>query len=193
MSNLIVTDLLAAIPAPLVAEQVRMFPPTGVWVETVLVVHPLLEAMPEIGSVTLQLMLIGCECHPAAFGAGARFGVICGDEVGARVTLRTRLLLLSAMRRLEALSKASVNGSFSWASVASPPSPLKPKVPLPTTVDMMPAGVTRRTRWPVLSATYRFPEGSIARPRGEESLALIAGPLSPAKPPGKGRGDADTD
>ena len=55
------------------------------------------------------------------------------------VTLRMRLLPLSAINKLPAASTATPLGRKSWALVASPPSPPKPPLPpLPATVVMMP-------------------------------------------------------
>ena len=63
-SILTITEPLADIPALLVALQVKVVPETVVSTETVTVPQPVLEAIPEIGSVTLQLRVAGCECHP---------------------------------------------------------------------------------------------------------------------------------
>jgi hypothetical protein len=58
-------------------------------------------------------------------------------------TFRTRKLFVSAMNRLPAPSTATLHG-HSCALVAGPPSPEKPRVPLPATVVMIPSGETRR-------------------------------------------------
>ena len=74
-------------------------------------------------------------------------------------------------------------GSFNSALIAPFPllSPLKPPVPLPAMVVMVPL-VTLRMRLLPESAMYKFPVESIATPTGDISWALVAGPLSPRKP-----------
>ena len=80
---------------------------------------------------------------------------------------------------------------WSFALVASPPSPLKPPAhaPLlqglpPATVVMIPvAASTRRTRKLPLSEMNKLPDLSTATAIGVDSCALAAGPPSPAKPP----------
>src|SRR3974377_321638 len=62
------------------------------------------------------------------------------------VTLRIRLLLKSAMKRLPAQSKARPVGELSFAEVAGPPSPEKPSDAVPTTVLITPSGVILQTR-----------------------------------------------
>jgi hypothetical protein len=49
---------------------------------------------------------------------------------------------------------------------AAPPSPLKPWVPLPATVEMMPLGETLRMRLLSISAMKRLPALSTATPLG---------------------------
>jgi len=62
------------------------------------------------------------------------------------------------------------------ADVACPPSPEKPRVPLPATVVMIPFGATLRMR--ALSAMNRLPCASTAMPVGT-IVALVAGMPSP--------------
>ena len=62
-------------------------------------------------------------------------------------TWRTRLFFESAMSRLPAVSTWMRAGLLISAAVAGPPSPLEPPLPVPTTVVMVPAGSTLRTRW----------------------------------------------
>jgi hypothetical protein len=116
------------------------------------------------------------------------------------VTMRIRLLNVSAMNRLPAASSAMPQGRCSEAAVGSPPSPPKPALPLPATVAMLPvAGSTTRIRWLSVSAMNSRPSPSIAMSRGHASDASVAGPPSPEKPaaplPGDGldgvRGEVD--
>ena len=93
-------------------------------------------------------------------------------------TLRIRLLSISAMKRLPALSTATPKGKSSCASVAGPPSPPNPLRPVPATVVIVPVASTLRIRSLKLSAMKRFPAPSTATPWGFHSLALTAGPLS---------------
>src|ERR1700674_4673975 len=79
-------------------------------------------------------------------------------------TLRIRPLPRSAMKRFPEASTVTPEGTFNDAEVAGPPSPEKPKLPLPATV-LMPLGLvdTSRIRLalvPGLSASVkkRFPE-----------------------------------
>ena len=63
-------------------------------------------------------------------------------------TLRMRWLSRSAMWRLPEPSNATPTGILSLAAVAAPPSPSKPLVPDPATVEMIPVEAsTLRTRW----------------------------------------------
>jgi hypothetical protein len=59
-------------------------------------------------------------------------------------TRRMRLLVVSAMKTLPSASAATPKGLYSWALVATPPSPENPGVPIPATVVMMPVASTRR-------------------------------------------------
>src|SRR5580692_8446185 len=66
-------------------------------------------------------------------------------------TLRMRLLLVSAIKRLPEASTATLAGLFNNAEVAGPPSPEKlplftPSAPLPATVVMTPLDDTFRIR-----------------------------------------------
>src|SRR5579871_2203440 len=98
------------------------------------------------------------------------------------VTWRMRLLLRSAMYRLPLESTATPVGWLSDALVAAPPSPENPCVPLPAYVEMIPLGVSRRTRPLVRSEIYKFPALSKAMPQGDPIAALVASPPSPEKP-----------
>ncbi len=73
-------------------------------------------------------------------------------------------------------------GSCSCALVAGPPSPLKPDVPIPATVEMNPLRSTIRTRALRRSAIKRLPALSNAMPVGFCSCALVARPPSPLNP-----------
>ena len=63
----------------------------------------------------------------------------------ADVTLRTRLLALSAIYTLPAESTATPSGALSCAAVPTPPSPPNPSEPLPAIVEIVPFGATLRT------------------------------------------------
>src|SRR5438132_666514 len=62
------------------------------------------------------------------------------------VTLRIRLVSLSAMNRFPAASTETPDGVASQALVAGPPSPENPACPFPATVVIVPLGVTFRIR-----------------------------------------------
>ena len=65
---------------------------------------------------------------------------------------RMRELRVSAMNRLPALSTATPKGEANCAWTAGPPSPPKPRSPVPATVVMVPEESTRRIRWLEVSA-----------------------------------------
>ncbi len=67
-------------------------------------------------------------------------------------TRRTRSLVVSATRMAPSGRTATAVGLLSWAAVAAPPSPVKPAVPFPATVVMVPSRATRRIRWSRSSA-----------------------------------------
>src|SRR5580698_5261127 len=103
--------------------------------------------------------------------------------VPAGEILRTRKLLLSAMYKFPAPSRATPVGPLSCALEAAPPSPEKPALkPLPATVEMMPADEIERMRLFDVSATYRFPAPSRVTSFGQNRLALVAADPSPEKP-----------
>jgi hypothetical protein len=78
-----------------------------------------------------------------------------------------RLFALSAKTMLPPASTATPQG---WKNEAPPPAPSANAVsPLPAIVLTTPAGVTRRTRWLLVSATTRFPPPSTAKPWGKEN------------------------
>ena len=72
--------------------------------------------------------------------------------IPAGLTMRTRLLPVSAMYTSPAASTARPAGSFAphWgrraALVARPPSPENPNWPLPAIVAIVPSGLITRTR-----------------------------------------------
>ena len=70
------------------------------------------------------------------------------------------------MNRLPSASTATLDGPLSWAAVAGPPSPLKPPIPSPATVLMIPAELTLRMRWLKVSAMNRLPAPSTATSDG---------------------------
>src|SRR5262249_30956005 len=89
----------------------------------------------------------------------------------------------SANRRYTALRFDQCPEGFeSWAEVAGPPSPRKPAMPMPATVEIVPSVATFLTRWPSNSEMYTFPAASTATLRGVISWALMAGPPSPVDP-----------
>ena len=97
-------------------------------------------------------------------------------------TCRMRLLFISATSTLPPPSIANPIGQNKLALVPGPPSPLKPRSPLPATVLMPPVREsTRRMRALSVSATSKFPLPSTATPRGAFKVALWAGPPSPLK------------
>ena len=86
------------------------------------------------------------------------------------------------MYRLSKLSTARPLGELSRAAVGTPPSPLKPAVPVPATVVIVPSASTLRTRWLLASAMYRLPLLSNTMSWGLSICAIVAGPPSPLKP-----------
>lgn len=63
-------------------------------------------------------------------------------------TRRIRLLVSSAMKRLPSLSTAMLSGVTNCAFSADPPSPARPRFPLPATLDIMPVPASmRRIKW----------------------------------------------
>ena len=72
----------------------------------------------------------------------------------------------------------------SCADRAGPPSPLKPKAPVPANVVMIPSGPTLRTlSWPDATwLMYRLLSGPTASAKGLTSWAWVAGPPSPQAP-----------
>ena len=79
-------------------------------------------------------------------------------------------------------SMATPLGVCNCAFVAAPPSPESPGVPVPATVEIIPAGVIFLTHAPPCSAQYIFPALSKAIPLGSLIVALVAGPPSPVCP-----------
>ena len=82
-------------------------------------------------------------------------------------TFRITWLSRSAMYRFPAASNTISCGTFSDASIAGPPSPEYPFVPVPANVDVRPVfKSSRRIRWFPRSQKYNAPSGPIARPYG---------------------------
>src|SRR5690606_17354371 len=75
--------------------------------------------------------------------------LLVGDVGGAGGGARQRVGLLEArmLGRAAGAGKAAADLTLCIASVAGPPSPANPAVPLPATVEMTPSGAMRRTRW----------------------------------------------
>ena len=86
------------------------------------------------------------------------------------------------MYSVPAESTATPSGPFSHALRAAPPSPMKPRVPVPATVHMVPSGVTLRTTSFPVSAMNKLPVESTATPNGPLICALVAAPPSPVNP-----------
>jgi hypothetical protein len=80
-SNLMVTETELDSPALSIAEHVRIVPVVDD--EMVVEVQPVLLAIPEIESATVQVTVTGLLFQPAGFGAGVTLGTIDG---GARST-----------------------------------------------------------------------------------------------------------
>src|ERR1022692_977423 len=97
-------------------------------------------------------------------------------------TVRIRWLPVSAMNRLPKASTATPYGTLSCASVAGPPSPLNPAVPVPATVVIIPPADTFRIRWLPASAMNRLPAASTNTPAGLDIWAAMARPPSPLNP-----------
>src|SRR4051794_13160003 len=95
------------------------------------------------------------------------------------VTRRTSQSLVSAMRNPPSGVAATRVGRERQALVAGPPSPQYPSRPLPATVEILPSGVTRRTRSWKGCAIYRLPSRPRERPWGWKTAAARADPPSP--------------
>ena len=101
-------------------------------------------------------------------------------------TRRTTLLLPPPIYRFSRVSTTICSGKFISASVAEPPSPPKPGLPLNATVEMVPCSplIIRITLSP-LSATNTSvspsnnTEEAVATPKGVFSKAEVGGPPSP--------------
>src|SRR5438309_5839044 len=93
----------------------------------------------------LRLALVAAPPSPAKVGLPLPATVVMIPVAAA--TLRIRWLEWSAMYRLPPASTATPAGPLTLALVAAPPSPAKPKEPLPATVVMIPdAASTLRMR-----------------------------------------------
>src|ERR1035438_2339925 len=99
-------------------------------------------------------------------------------------TFRMRLFCESAMMRFMEASTTSLENAprLKDAEVAGPPSPKKPRVPLPATVVMTPPADTFRMRLLPASTMNRFPDASTATSLGAHTAAEGAGVPSPEKP-----------
>ena len=86
------------------------------------------------------------------------------------------------MNRLPWSSTAVYVGELSWAWVAGPPSPLKPRTPVPATVATIPSGLTCRMRLLPQSVMIRLPPRPTTTSKGALNCALAIGPPSPLKP-----------
>jgi len=101
----------------------------------------------------------------------------------ATTTLRTALFDSSATYRVAPdASTATPRGLLNCAAAPAPSA--KPDEPLPASDVTAPAGVTTRTLWLPVSATYRLPAASSARPVGDDRRATVPVPSTlPALPP----------
>src|SRR2546428_13982491 len=82
----------------------------------------------------------------------------------AATTRRIRSLFASAIKRLPAASTAIPVGVESRALVAGPPSPLKPAMPVPAPVVMIPVpGATLRMRLLFPASVGLAPPAALAR------------------------------
>ena len=97
-------------------------------------------------------------------------------------TFRIRWLAVSAMYSLPVKSTVIALAEASAALLAVPLSPLKPQVPFPAMVVMMPLD-TLRMRFSELSAMYKLPAESTAMPIGLASEAFVARLPSPLLAP----------
>ena len=79
---------------------------------------------------------------------------------------RIRQLAVSAMSTSPVAETATASGWSRAASVAGPPSPVSSQVPVPATVEMVPAASMRRIRQLPVSATSSVPSVWRASPRG---------------------------
>ena len=66
--------------------------------------------------------------------------------------------------------------------MGAPPSPLKPGVPLPATVLIVPWVSISRTLWLAVSPMKTAPSAVMVTPSGAFSWAAVGGPPSPAAP-----------
>src|SRR4051812_16606126 len=86
-------------------------------------------------------------------------------------TFRIRRFLVSAMKRLPALSTARQHGSFSSALVAGPPSPEKSLLGLPAILVMIPLGEIFWT--PSKLTTNRSPSVPTAKPPVGRAIVVM--------------------
>ena len=135
-------------------------------------------------NVTVKSTLVAFVGPPASNGGPPDAGVIVSAAGGVRSlnVFRMRWFTESAMKISPSGSTVRLVGSCSCALVAGPPSPLKPDVPIPATVEMNPLRSTIRTRALRRSAIKRLPALSNAMPVGFCSCALVARPPSPLNP-----------
>src|SRR5215831_1353011 len=85
----------------------------------------------------------GAKLAPFAIPFAEMLGAAGPD--GAAI-FRTRLLLVSAMKRFPEVSTATSVGLLSPAVVAGLPSPENPAIPFPAMVEIVPVPSTLRTR-----------------------------------------------
>ena len=102
--------------------------------------------------------------------------VLSGD------TRRMRLLPMSSTTKLPSGSAATPWTRSSSARVAGPPSPPYPRSPVPTAVEIVLSGNTRRTMGMNGWANTKLRSASTAIPRGWLIAAAVAEPPSPVAP-----------
>lgn len=151
--------LLVALPVVLVGDHTHELP-VPLWEPLCEGVHVAPDEPAPVSLACAVSVLVDARPEPAALaeGAGAPPPVPLGlgeavkdrREEGVKVLIkasRRMRFLLSVMNKLPPLSTATPSGLSRLALVAGPPSPLKPRVPVPANVAIMPVfAATRRMR-----------------------------------------------
>ena len=133
-------------------------------------------------------MLCGCLSCALVAKSPSPLNPLCPVPATVRITpvfisiLRTTWFIMSTTKRSPALSKRISWGKLKVASMAGPPSPVKPFFPLPAMVVVIPFASIRRIRCPVYSQNQMAPSGPRITPNGLSNIAFFAGPPSPSKP-----------
>src|SRR6185437_2942101 len=173
------SPLLPAVPVP----ATREITPAAETFRTTLFVVSAIRAAPSAVAVTPRGLLSWALVAGPSSPLLPAVPVPATREITpAADTFRTTLLLLSAIRNPPSAVTATPPGALSWASVAGPPSPLLPAVPVPATRVITPAADTFRTTLFSWSAIRNPPSAVTATPAGTWSWASVAGPSSPLLP-----------